>query len=138
MMIAVMAAIMRVIMTESLTYKEIADRLNIKLTSARRIAMRKKWQRIKGNDGETRVLVPIEVLERRNDSPNDDHNDSHNDQHNDSQIKELQAKVEGLQELLSSERRRADAAEQDRDRWHEQAIKPWWKGSQDNEKTHLL
>lgn len=127
MMIAVMAAIMRVIMTESLTYKEIADRLNIKLTSARRIAMRKKWQRIKGNDGETRVLVPIEVLERRNDSPNDDHNDSHNDQHNDSQIKELQAKVEGLQELLSSERRRADAAEQDRDRWHEQAIKPWWK-----------
>lgn len=114
-------------MTESLTYKELADRLGIKLTSARRTAMRKKWQRIKGNDGETRVLVPIEILERRNDSPNDDHDDSHNDRHNDSQIKELQAKVEALGEILGVERKRVDAAELDRDRWHALAVRPWWK-----------
>ncbi len=114
-------------MTESLTYKELAERLGIKLTSARRTAMRKKWQRIKGNDGETRVLVPLEVLERHNDSHDDSRDDNHDDRHNDSQIKELQAKVEALGELLLSERRRADAAELDRDRWHAQAIKPWWK-----------
>lgn len=89
--------------------------------------MRKKWQRIKGNDGETRVLVPLEVLERHNDSHDDSRDDNHDDRHNDSQIKELQAKVEALGELLISERRRADAAELDRDRWHAEAIKPWWR-----------
>jgi len=110
-------------MTESLTYKELAERLGIKLTSARRTAMRKKWQRIKGNDGETRVLVPLEALERHNDN----HDDSRDDSHNDSQIKELQAKVEILGELLAVERQRAAAAELDRDRWHAEAIKPWWR-----------
>jgi len=109
--------------TEALTYKELAERLNIKLTSARRTAMRKKWQRVKGNDGETRVLVPLEALERHNDSRDDNHDDNRND----SQIRELQAKVEALGELLNSERRRADAAELDRDRWHAEAVKPWWR-----------
>lgn len=126
-MIATMAAIRIVIMsTESLTYKELAKRLNIKLTSARRAAMRKKWQRIKGNDGETRVLVPLVALDR--------HHDSHNDSHNDSQIRELQAKVDALNELLLSERQRADicekrvvSAEADRDRWYAEANKPLFK-----------
>jgi len=123
-MTAIMAAIRIVIMsTEALTYKELAERLNIKLTSARRTAMRKKWQRVKGNDGETRVLVPLEALERHNDSRDDNHDDNRND----SQIRELQAKVEALGELLNSERRRADAAELDRDRWHAEAVKPWWR-----------
>jgi len=112
--------------TEALTYKELAERLGIKLTSARRTAMRKKWQRIKGNDGETRVLVPLEVLER-SDSHDDSRDDNHQGSHNDSSVRELQAKVEGLQELLAVERQRASAAELDRDRWHQLAIRPWWK-----------
>lgn len=126
-MTAIMAAIRIVTMTESLTYKELAERLGIKLASARRTAMRKKWQRVKGNDGETRVLVPLEVLERRNDN----HDDNRDDNHNVSAIKELQAKIEALNELLVSERQRADAcekravsAESDRDRWHAEATRP--------------
>jgi len=126
-MTAIMVAIRIVIMsTEALTYKELAERLGIKLTSARRTAMRKKWQRIKGNDGETRVLVPLEVLER-SDSHDDSRDDNHQGSHNDSSVRELQAKVEGLQELLAVERQRASAAELDRDRWHQLAIRPWWK-----------
>lgn len=122
--------IMGFIMTEVMTYKELAERLDIKLASARRMVMRKRWPKVKGNDGETRVTVPLEVLDKRNDTHDDDHQVSHND----SQIKELQAKVDALNELLLSERQRADvcekravSAETDRDRWHAEATRPLLK-----------
>jgi len=43
-------------MTKKMTYKELSDYLDIKLPSARRLVMRKKWLKIKGNDGEARIL----------------------------------------------------------------------------------
>lgn len=106
-----------------MTYKELAERLDIKLASARRLVMRKKWSKNKGNDGQTRIVVPLDALQRRDDNPND----SHDDQRNDSEIKVLQAKLEALAEIISAERRRADAAELDRDRWHQLAMRPWWR-----------
>lgn len=116
--------------TETLTYKELAARLGIKLASARRLVMRKRWPKAKGNDGETRITIPLEALDR----PDDNHDDNHTDSHNVSHIKELQAKIETLNELLVSERQRADAcekraisAESDRDRWHAEATRPLLK-----------
>jgi len=117
--------------TESLTYKELAERLGVKLESARKTVLRKKWQKMTGNDGTIRILVPIEALARHDDSPKDKPSDSPSDGLT---VRELQAKVEALGELLAVERQRADAemhradaAQLDRDRWHELAVKPWWK-----------
>ena len=125
-----MTIMVMIMLTETLTYKELAVRLGIKLASARRLVMRKRWPKAKGNDGETRITIPVEALER----PDDSHDDDHTDNHNASHIKDLQAKIEALNEVLSSERQRADAcekravsAESDRDRWHAEAVKPWWR-----------
>lgn len=108
--------------TVSLTYRELADRLGVKLESARKNVLRKKWQRVTGNDGTVRILVPLDAIPQSEDSPSDSQGDSPA-----LNIRELQAKVEGLQELLAVERQRASAAELDRDRWHQLAIRPWWK-----------
>lgn len=40
-----------------LTYEQLAQRLNIKTASAKRLVQRKKWPRVIGNDGITRVKV---------------------------------------------------------------------------------
>lgn len=112
--------------TESLTYKELAARLGVKLESARKTVLRKKWQRVTGNDGQVRILVPVDALDSHKDSPNDRHQDSHSDSPIPSPL-ELQLRIEGLKELIESERRRADAAELDRDRWYALAVRPWWK-----------
>lgn len=108
--------------TESLTYKELALRLGVKIESARKMVQRKRWHRVTGNDGIVRIQVPIEALPVPADSTPDSTPDSPS-----LTIRELQAKVEGLQELLSVERKRADAVELDRDRWHAMATRPWWK-----------
>lgn len=42
----------------SMTYSEIAERLGISLDGARMKVSRAKWQKLKGNDGKVRVLVP--------------------------------------------------------------------------------
>lgn len=47
-----------------LTYKELADRLGVKLASARQTVSRRRWKRIKGNDGSTRIEVPADYLQR--------------------------------------------------------------------------
>jgi len=39
----------------------------------------------------------------------------------------LRVENEALKMILDAERKRADAAEKDRDRWHELATKSWWK-----------
>lgn len=108
---------------ESLTYRELADRLGVKVESARKTVLRKKWRKVVGNDGTTRIQVPIEYLPSPKDSPKDTANDSPKD----SLTLELQVRIEGLKALVESEARRADAAEADRDRWHELATRPWWK-----------
>lgn len=100
--------------TESLTYRELAERLGVKPESARKTAQRKRWKRVTGNDGLARVLVPIEALARPQDVPEDIPADSH-------PLQELEGRIEILKELVAAERRRADAAEADRDAWRDQA-----------------
>jgi hypothetical protein len=58
-------------MSRSLTYAEMAEALKITPESANRLARRKRWPRVKGNDGRTRVAMPEEALVRQ-DSPRSD------------------------------------------------------------------
>ncbi|MBP0441508.1 hypothetical protein [Tianweitania sediminis] len=114
----------------SMTYRELADRLGMKPESARKAVRRKGWTRTVGNDGMARVLVPQEDLPpvsgtaealppaRPADGPGDGLP---------AMSRELELKIEGLRALLVAEGRRADAAEADRDRWHELATRPWWR-----------
>jgi hypothetical protein len=48
--------------TVSLTYVELAERLHVQPESARKTTQRRKWRKYKGNDGLTRVEVPLEDL----------------------------------------------------------------------------
>jgi hypothetical protein len=49
--------------TQSLTYAELADALGLTAGSVRNLVRRKRWARHAGNDGATRVSVPIEYLD---------------------------------------------------------------------------
>jgi hypothetical protein len=70
--------------TIALTYAEVAKQLGVKLDSIRRHARRKRWRKVKGNDGTTRVLIPLDVLGRQ-DSPKDAPKDAPRDRPEDSQ-----------------------------------------------------
>jgi hypothetical protein len=104
----------------SLTYAELAEALKITPASANKLARRRRWPRVPGNDGKARVSVPEEALVRR-DSPPDVPPVSPPD----NLIKSLQARVEnliaelagargelgGVREALGEARARADAAD---------------------------
>src|SRR3954469_6950386 len=47
-----------------LSYSELSERLGIGRQSARQLAIRKRWTRRPGNDGQARVGVPLEALTR--------------------------------------------------------------------------
>lgn len=49
--------------TVPMTYAELAERLGIAVASAKMRVMRKGWHRVRGNDGLTRVHVPVSALE---------------------------------------------------------------------------
>lgn len=109
--------------TEYLTYKELSERLGIKIGSARKAVQRKRWQRVTGNDGVVRIIVPIDDIRPssgRTDSPNDTPTDNRT-------VKELLERIDILNDLVTAERNRAAAAELDRDRWHAYAVRPWWR-----------
>jgi len=111
-------------MSRSLTYAELGELLGITAASANKLARRKRWPRAKGNDGKTRVSVPDESLDRPQDSPGDGPPDCPADVPPDSppnMVHELQARIAVLEVEVGAERRRADAAEADRDAWREQA-----------------
>jgi hypothetical protein len=59
--------------TKSLTYSELAAVLGLTAGSVRNLVRRKRWPRHAGNDGATRVSVPIEYLEENapRDAPTD-------------------------------------------------------------------
>jgi hypothetical protein len=46
----------------TLTYKEFASRMGIKLESARKTVQRHGWKRLVGTDGRARILVPADYL----------------------------------------------------------------------------
>ena len=105
-------------MSSSLTYAELAKALKITPESANRLARRKRWPRVKGNDGRTRVTVPENV--RPPDNPGDGPQDSPtaippvgpgdtNPVH--AQIARLEGELAGMREALAEARARAGAAE---------------------------
>ena len=102
--------------TESLTYRELAERLGVKLESARKSVQRKRWRKITGNDGTVRILVPVEALPLSMDKGSDSPGDSPA-----VYTRELETRIEGLHMLLAAETRRAETAEADRDHWRRQA-----------------
>lgn len=108
--------------TESLTYHELADRMGVKLDSARKTVRRKRWQKVTGNDGTLRILVPVESLPLPTGRPPDSPKDGP-----EVYARELETRIDGLRMLLQAESRRADTAEADRDRWHAMAVRPWWQ-----------
>jgi hypothetical protein len=111
--------------TESLTYRELAERLNVKLESARKMVQRKRWQRVTANDGTVRVIVPADALPQSQGLPPDTGSDSPSDSSVDvaGMLQELETRIEVLKALVDAERRRADAAEADRDAWRTHASK---------------
>jgi len=111
--------------TVAVTYRELAERLGIKLESARKTAQRKRWRRSMANDGTARVHVPLEALIIPETVPTDVPGTG---------APALEARISALEALLD-EVRSTNAALQatnedlrsDRDRWHDLATRPWWK-----------
>jgi hypothetical protein len=102
----------------SLTYAELAQALKITPESANRLARRKHWPRMRGNDGKTRVAVPEETLDRQDSppvSPTDRPPDNPQDRPPDNpvhvQIARLEGELAGMREALTEARTRAGAAE---------------------------
>ena len=102
-------------MSRSLTYAEMAEALKITPESANRLARRKRWPRVKGNDGRTRVAMPEEALVRQDSppvsplvSPPVSPTDSPMDSPPDKLIKALEAHVETLKAQLAAAEARID------------------------------
>jgi len=95
----------------SLTYAELAEALRITPASANKLARRRRWPRLMGNDGKARVAVPEDALVRPDvppPSPGDsppDNNPVH------VQIARLEGELAGVREAPTEARARAQAAE---------------------------
>lgn len=115
--------------TRLLTYRELADLWGCKLESARKTVRRKGWQRTDGNDGTVRVHVPVDALPGPSDSPSPSPEVSPPDVAGPTaaDVAVLEERIEGLKALVDVERRRADAAEADRDGWRALAERPLWR-----------
>ena len=112
----------------SLTYDEIAERFGITLPSARNLVRRKRWRRTVGNDGRARVDVPTEAVKAPPAVPLEVPPVAPSPVSESALvIARLEVQIDGLKALVDAERRRADAAEADRDRWHASANRPWWR-----------
>jgi hypothetical protein len=104
----------------SLTYAELAEALGITPASANKLARRKRWPRVPGNDGKARVSVPEDALVRRDsppDSPLDvppvSPQDSPPPSPPDNLIKALEAHVETLKAQLAAAETRIDKQAED-------------------------
>jgi len=104
---------------ELLTYKEIAERLGIKLPSVRQTVSRRKWRRIKQNDGTIKIEVPVSYLQREKVGI-DEVIDNNIDVDSVVDGERLKAENEYLKKRIAD-------LEVDRDRWYEIANKSWFK-----------
>jgi hypothetical protein len=112
--------------TELLTYKEIAERRGIKVESVIRMAKKKRWDKHVGNDGMTRVKVPVEELERPETPPVVDPMAI--------QVEGLRQTLEAMKIAVEATQARAATAEarvadliQERDRRSALEARSWWK-----------
>lgn len=117
-----------------LTYSELAEKLGIKVDSAKKLAQRRKWARIVGNDGFARVKVPPDAVPAHvvGVVPQDVVTPIVPDLS--PRVAHLEGLVEGLKGQLQAEKKRADAAEArtrdvegDRDAWRQQAQRSLWQ-----------
>jgi hypothetical protein len=51
--------------TKTMTYQELGEHLGIEPASAKRLALRRRWPKTIGNDGRSRVTVPLDELPDR-------------------------------------------------------------------------
>lgn len=65
--------------TKLLTYTELGAALGITAASAKRLAIRRGWQKTPGNDGKARVAVPVERLQAGGDVTEDSPGDAAGD-----------------------------------------------------------
>lgn len=127
-----------------LTYAELAQRLAIKPASAKRLAQRRKWVRVVGNDGIARVHAPLSAVP--GDVPSDVTDDANppvsppvapelvaHIAYLDGIIEGMRGQLEAAQQRAEAEEHRADAAEvrakdiaADRDAWRQQAQRSLW------------
>lgn len=112
--------------TVVLTYAELAERLGVKLPSARKMVQRHKWRRITGNDGLVRIEIPTDALPARRDRPSDGPTDSPPSSPTDL-VPALEAQISALKELVAAERQHRMTVEAERDRWHQLATRPWYR-----------
>lgn len=105
---------------ELLTYKQITERLGIKMASARQTVSRRGWRRLKQNDGTVKIEVPKAYLHRDPVAV---------DVKSDVKV-DVDATVDALAELKAENlylRRRVVDLESDRDAWRALAQKSWWR-----------
>ena len=114
-------------MIESLTYADLAARLDISPEAARAFARRKRWTSLVGNDGRARIQADLAEVNR----PADGRGAAN-------RVPELLAQVATLRDELAEARRtaaghRADF-ERERDRCDRLAadlvalaMRPWWR-----------
>jgi hypothetical protein len=108
-----------------MSYDELAAARDINRRSAVRLAQRRRWARRPGNDGTTRVQVPVGEDQPRHDDGGDDasyvaHDDTGDDVRDDAgdisrMISALEVVVAPLREQLELANRRAERAEVARD-----------------------
>ena len=112
--------------TRSLSYAELGAARRISTASAKRLAIRRHWPKMLGNDGTARVLVPVAELVPADDAAGDDTPDAPllaealaevrtlREALAEEQVARAQAEGElrGVREALAEAQRRAEAAEQ--------------------------
>jgi chromosome segregation ATPase len=109
--------------TVSMTYKELGDARGISAASAKRLAIRRHWRRTPGNDGVSRVMVPVTETTPRTDVTRDRTGDRPSEVTGDTDaISALREAIAGL--LVRAERaeNRADRAENRADEAANRAI----------------
>lgn len=108
---------------ELLTYKEIVERLGIKMASARQTVSRRGWRRVKQNDGTVKIEVPLSYLQRQSVGVDDavDVNPVINVD------VDMTVEIEKLKAENAYLHHRVADLESDRDRWHQIANKSWFK-----------
>jgi hypothetical protein len=120
--------------TRLLTYEELGLALNITPASAKRLAIRRKWAKTIGNDGKSRVAVPVErltltppsVTPIAGDDTSDDTRDTASDvtgDKGDTVVAVLTRHIERLEGQIESLTTKLVTAEADRDSERQRANK---------------
>lgn len=113
--------------TRIMTYAELGELLGIKTASAKKLAQRKRWPRIPGNDGMARVTVTLSDLPESSKPTKDIPEDIPEAvpaivpdpviMELSVTVARLEERIDGLNSLLDAERRRAATAEDTAEHW---------------------